>query len=311
MKISVVLPVYNEKENLRPLQKEITEAMEENYKDWEVIYVDDGSSDGSPSVLEEIAEKNQEVKVIKFRKNFGQSSALQAGFDHVEGEVVVAMDSDGQNDPKDIPRLIDKLEEGYDCVSGWRKDRKDSIGKRVSSKLASLLRKPFLGKTVHDYGCTLKAYRKEALEDLQLYGEMHRYIPPLLRWKGYRVTEIVVNHRERKAGKTKYGTKRLFKGFLDMINVWFWQKFSQRPLHIFGGLGLLSIFFGFLFAVFALYQKFMLGVSLSDTAATVLSAFLVLIGAQFFISGLLADISLKNYHQSADKDVYNIEKVLE
>ncbi len=308
--ISVVLPVYNEEKNLEPLHGEITEVMADIGEDYEIVFVDDGSSDGSGAILERLAEEDDAVRVVTFRKNFGQSAALQAGFDHSEGDVVVAMDADMQNDPADIPKLLETLEEGYDCVSGWRHDRDDPLGKRIASRFAAFLQKPFLGKTVHDYGCTLKAYRREAVEDLNLYGEMHRYIPPLLRWRGYTVTEVKVNHREREHGRTKYGTGRLIRGFLDMLNVWFWQKFSQRPLHIFGTLGIFFGGIGGLTGVYMLYLKLFQGVNLSSHFLASISFFAVLMGIQFFTFGLLADIMLKDYHLSREENIYNVKTVL-
>ncbi|MFB6208066.1 MAG: glycosyltransferase family 2 protein [Candidatus Nanohaloarchaea archaeon] len=308
--ISVVLPVYNEEENLRPLHEELSGVMDEFEEEHEIVFVDDGSTDGSYEVLKELSEGDENVRVVRFKKNFGQSAALQAGFDHVQGERVVTLDSDMQNDPKDIPRLLEKLEEGYDCVSGWRHDRSDPLRKRFFSRLASMLQRPFLGKEVHDYGCTLKAYRKEAVDALDLKGEMHRYIPPLLRWKGYSVAEVKVNHRERRHGETKYGLSRLLKGFLDMLNVWFWQKFSKRPLHVFGTLGVLISGIGVVMGGFSLYLWIFENIDLSDHFLPTVSLFFFLIGIQLFTSGLIADVVLKNYYEAKDQDVYNVETVI-
>lgn len=308
--ISVVLPVYNEEKNLEPLHEELTEVMAGLDEDYEIVFVDDGSTDGSRAVLQQLAEEDEHVTVVAFRANFGQSPALQAGFDHSSGDIVVAMDADMQNDPRDIPTLLDTLEEGYDCVSGWRHDRDDPLGKRLASRFAAFLQKPFLGKNVHDYGCTLKAYRREAVDDLNLYGEMHRYIPPLLRWRGYTVTEVKVNHRERQHGTTKYGTGRLIRGFLDMLNVWFWQKYSQRPIHIFGSIGLLTGGFGALSSLYALYLWQVRGIDLSSHFLPTVAFFAIILGVQFFTFGLLADIMLKDYHASRDQDVYNVEQVI-
>lgn len=314
MDLSIILPVYNEEENVIPVSKEIINSIEdfkkENaIKEYELLLIDDGSNDKSFEKMKEIKGKYTQVSVIKFRKNFGQSAALQAGFDYSKGEVVVAMDSDGQNDPKDIPRLLKKLDE-YDCVSGWRRDRRDPFTKRFFSKIASLMRRPFLGSNVHDFGCTLKAYRKDCLKDIRLYGEMHRYIPPLLRWKGYKVGEVVVNHRQRRNGKTKYGGARIIKGFLDMLNMSFWQKFSERPLHIFGGLGILISLLGFLGGVYSIYMKIFHRMDLSSHFISVASFLAVILGVQFFISGLLADISIRGYHSASSQKPYNIKEVL-
>jgi glycosyltransferase involved in cell wall biosynthesis len=306
--LSVVLPVYNERDNLEKLNQELHDVLEGTYESWEIIYVDDGSSDGSYEILQRLHESRDAVRVVKLRGNFGQSAALDAGLRHSVGNVVVTMDSDLQNDPHDIPRLVSKLNEGYDCVSGWRRDRDDPLGKRLSSSMASFLRRTLLETDLHDYGCTLKAYTREAADEIELQGEMHRYIPPLLTWRGYRVTEIEVNHRPRENGSTKYSRQRLPKGFMDLINVWFWQKFSSRPLHMFGGLGITSIGVGIGFGLFAVFQVLTQATTFSDTASTLLAAFMVMIGVQFFVFGLLADISIKGYHASRNEKTYRIKE---
>jgi glycosyltransferase involved in cell wall biosynthesis len=308
MEISIILPVYNEEENLRPLFKELLEVLEGNFTDFEVIFVDDGSQDSSLEILKDLGEENEEVKWIELRKNFGQSYAIQAGLDQAEGDIIATMDSDMQNDPKDIPRLISELENtNSDMVCGWRKKRNDPFLKGMSSRLASFLRRLILRADLHDYGCTLKVFRKEAAQSLSLRGEMHRYIPPLLKVNGFKVSEIEVNHRQRHAGKTKYGLRRLPKGFMDMIKVWFWKDFDGRPLHIFGGLGLISIVSGGMFFLIALYQK-MNGTTLSETASTIISVFLLLIGVQFFLSGILAEIVLKDQDNCTKN--YKVRKVV-
>lgn len=310
MEISVVLPVYNEEKNLQPLFEELVEVLEENFTDFEVIFVDDGSQDSSLELLEDLGEENEEVKWVELRKNFGQSYAIQAGLDRAKGDLIATMDSDMQNDPRDIPRLIDELENtGSDMICGWRKKRNDPFLKGISSKIASFLRRLILRADLHDYGCTLKIFRKEAAKSLALRGEMHRYIPPLLKVNGFKVSEMEVNHRQRNAGKTKYGLRRLPKGFMDMIKVWFWKNFDGRPLHIFGGLGILSIVSGGLLFLVALYQK-MNGTTLSETASTVISVFLVLIGVQFFLSGILAEIALKDQRRNGATN-YKVRRVVE
>jgi glycosyltransferase involved in cell wall biosynthesis len=311
VELSVVLPVYNERENLEPLAEELLETLDAEYDRWEVLFVDDGSTDGSFGVLRELHEAEERFKVIRFRGNFGQSPAIDAGLDYAAGDVIVTMDSDGQNDPADIPRLVSKLEEGYDCVSGWRKDRDDPLGKRVASRFASRLRQAFLGTDHHDYGCTLKAFRKVAAKDVDLTGEMHRYIPALLRWRGYRIAEIEVNHRPREHGETAYSWQRLPKGFMDLVNVWFWQKFSGRPLHVFGGLGIISMFIGTLGGLYSAWLKLALGANLSDTALPLFAVFMVMIGVQFFISGILADISIKGYQHAKEEEPYRVRDVLD
>lgn len=311
VKLSIILPVYNEEENVPVIYEELKSVLDKINKNYEIIFIDDGSTDKTFEVLEKLHKKNPKVKIIKFRKNFGQSAALQAGFDNCRGEIVVSMDSDLQNNPRDIPKLIEKLDEGYDCVCGWRHKREDSFSKKVLSKIASLMRRPLIGTDLHDFGCTFRVYKKDCVKELELYGEMHRYIPPMLRWKGFRVSEMEVNHRKRLHGKTKYNCKRVMKGFVDMINVWFWQKYSQRPLHIFGGLGLVCSSTGFFVGFLAFYWRLFKGVDLSSTPLPLFAVFMVMIGIQFFISGLMADISIKNYYSSGKRKTYNIEKILE
>jgi glycosyltransferase involved in cell wall biosynthesis len=312
MDVSVVAPVYNEEGNLKPLYNELKDVLEDNYENWEIILVDDGSKDKSLKIMKKLHEKDSRVKVIEFKANFGQTAALQAGLDNANGEIVVTIDSDMQNDPKDIPRLVEKLKNSEcDLVNGWRKERDDPLTKKFFSGIAAKMRRTLLGTELHDYGCTLKAFSREAANELKINGEMHRYIPPLLSQRGYKVCEIEVNHRERHAGETKYSWQRLPKGFMDLINVWFWQKYEGRPLHIFGGLGILSMMIGSISGLYALYQKLVLGIGLSDTAATTIGPFLFMIGVQFFISGILADILIKNYHQTSKHKNYNIEDVIE
>ncbi len=306
-----MLPVYNEEGNLKPLASELSEVLDDEYDRWEVVFVDDGSTDGSYETLADIHDADARFKVVKFRGNFGQSPAIDAGLDYAKGDVVVTMDSDGQNDPADIPKLVAKLDEGYDCVSGWRKDRDDPFTKRFFSRFASGLRQLFLGTDLHDYGCTLKAFRRPAAKDMDLSGEMHRYIPALLNWRGYRIAEVEVNHRPRRNGQTKYSWQRLPKGFLDLVNVWFWQKFSGRPLHIFGGLGILSMVIGTASGLYSAWLKFGAGANLSDTALPLFAVFMVMIGVQFFISGILADIGIKGYQHAKDEEPYRVREVLD
>jgi glycosyltransferase involved in cell wall biosynthesis len=308
----VVLPVYNERPNVRAVYRETRDVLDDAFDAWELIFVDDGSTDGSSETLRALYQQDDRVSVVRLATNFGQSAALDAGIRHARGDVIVTMDSDGQNDPADIPRLVETLDrEGDDCVSGWRRDREDRLGKTLSSRLARLLRRVFLGTDLHDYGCTLKAFDREAAEAIRLHGEMHRYIPPLLDRRGYEVGEIEVNHRERENGRTKYGWKRLPKGFIDMLNVWFWQEYAARPLHVFGGLGILAATVGLFGGVYAVFQKLVHAVSLSDTALPLFSVFMCLLGIQFFISGILADIGVKNYFALKDERAYRVASVLD
>ena len=311
MALSVVLPVYNERDNLQNVYEETRDVLEEAPQEWELIFVDDGSNDGSYDVLRSIHDRDDRITIAKLGANFGQSAALDAGLRYARGDVVVTMDSDGQNDPADIPRLVDALEEqDLDCVVGWRRDRKDGFGKTLSSRIARVMRQTLLDTDLHDLGCTLKAFRRDAADAVQLNGEMHRYIPPLLTWRGFDVGELEVNHRKRDNGETKYGWKRLPKGFLDMLNVWFWQKYSARPLHVFGGVGLVAGFVGILGGMYSVYLKAIHGGSLSDTALPLFAVFMCLLGIQFFISGILADIGIKNYFAVRQEDEYRVDTVL-
>src|SRR5659263_130456 len=231
--ISVVVPFYNEEENIEPLHAELSDVLKGLKREYMIIFVDDGSTDNTYNNMLKAREKDNNVRILKFRKNFGQTAALKAGFDHAEGNIAISMDGDLQNDPADIPKLIDKIEkEDYDVVCGWRADRKDTFSKKITSKFANVLRKLTTDSLIHDSGCTFRAYRNLCVKNLDLYGETHRYIPAMLSWKGYRIGEVKVKHHPRKYGKTKYGLQRLAKGFLDLIVISFWQKFSSRPIHV-------------------------------------------------------------------------------
>jgi glycosyltransferase involved in cell wall biosynthesis len=312
MDCSAVLPVYNERDNIREVYQEIQAVLTEQFDEWEIVFVDDGSTDGSIEVLTELQNEDTHVRVIEFAANFGQSAALDAGLRYARGDLTVTLDADGQNDPADIPRLVTELEaNSYDCVVGWRRNRNDPLGKRLASAVASKLRRFLLSTELHDYGCTLKVFRREAAQSVTLNGEMHRYIPPLLSWRGFDVGEIEVNHRERQHGETKYSWQRLPKGFLDLLNVWFWQKYSARPLHIFGGLGIISGMVGIAGGMLSVYLKIIRGTSLSDTALPLFAVFMCLLGIQFFMSGILADISIKNYFSNRQYKGYRVADVMD
>lgn len=306
-----MVPVLNEEDNVKPLYEKVKAVLDRLKIDYEIVFVDDGSEDATFRILNEMHKKDKKLKIVKMRRNFGQSAAISAGFEHSKGAVIIAMDGDLQNDPEDIPRLLNKLEEGYDIVSGWRFERKDPFSKKLFSKFSNFLRNFLLGDPIHDSGCTLKAYRKECIEELELYGEMHRYIPSILRRKGFKVTEIKVKHHQRMFGKTKYGFSRIMKGFLDLINIWFWRKFSSRPLHIFGGFGILLIIIGFLSGIYLIFLRLFFTFSLTTSQLPLLSVLLVIIGIQFFVSGILADMIIKTYYSHENKKVYFIEKFIE
>ena len=306
MDLSIVIPVYNEEKNVALLHQTIRNTLDKTDFKYEIIFVDDGSTDNTFNILNNL----KKVKIIKFRKNFGQTAAMMAGFENSNGKVIVSLDGDLQNDPSDIPKLLDKLNEGYDVVSGWRYNRQDSFGKKTFSKIANSFRQLLVKDPIHDSGCSLRAYKKECFSDLQLHGEMHRYIPAILAWKGFKLDEVKVNHLPRKYGKTKYNMWRVTKGFMDLINVWFWRKYSNRPLHIFGGFGIILSLLGFILGLSLIVARQFYGLSLGQSQLPLLAVLMVVIGVQFFISGLMADISIKNYYSNGRR-TYSIEKIVE
>ncbi|MFQ5892163.1 MAG: glycosyltransferase family 2 protein [Candidatus Methanofastidiosia archaeon] len=306
MKLSIVIPVLNEEANLKVLYDSLKEVLEEF--DSEIVFVDDGSSDSTFEILKELHEIDEGVRVIRFRKNFGQTSAIQAGIEFSTGDVVVTMDSDLQNDPRDIPKLLKRIGE-FDVVSGWRKDRKDSfLKKRVPSHISNFLARKLTGVEIHDFGCTLKAYEREALQDLKLFGETHRYIPALVSWKGYSVGEVVVGHRERGGGKSKYGYKRLFKGFLDLINIKFLMSYSSRPLHFFGFLGLLQVFLGGIIGLYLVILRLFYSQSIQNRPLLLLAILLMVLGIQLITMGFLSEIIIRIYY--TEEKPYKIREVL-
>lgn len=307
-RISVVVPVYNEEGNVEKLHEEIkTVCQKENYE-YEIIFVDDGSSDRTV----EIAKKLKPLKLICMRRNFGQTAAMDAGIKAAQYDYIVTMDGDRQNDPADIPHMIEYLEENnLDVVSGWRKHRKDTIMKKFTSRGANLLRGIIVKDNIHDSGCSLKVYRKECFEGVSLYGEMHRFIPALLKIKGFSVGEVVVNHRPRTEGVTKYNWKRTFKGFVDMISVWFWNKYSTRPLHMMGSIGMVSLFLGGCCGIWSIVL-FCLGYKMStNIMPPLLTVFFIIVGLLFFIFGLMSDILVKTYYGSRIDCPYNVKEVIE
>lgn len=300
--LSVVIPVFNEEKNIRLLSQEIAQSLSMIKKTYEIIFVDDGSTDNTLKELKKI--KN--INIVSFRKNFGQSAALDAGIKLAKGKIIISLDGDGQNDPADFKILLDKLNEEYDVVCGWRYKRKDSFSKRFISKGAKFLRKFFVDDGIHDSGCTLRAYKKNCFEDIDLYGEMHRMLPALLKWRGFKITEVKVNHRPRIHGKSKYNWQRVLKGFLDMIYIWFWRKYSTRPLHFFGGLGAILILLGSLLIIFLAYLRLFFNYSLTDKIWPLVGFFFLLIGIQVFIIGLLSASFIDTSH----KKKYEIKEVL-
>ena len=308
--ISVIIPTFNEEENVEVLYKELKTVVISLTLNFEIIFVDDCSTDTTNQRLLELHTKDPLVKIIKFRKNFGQSAAMKAGFDYAQGRLIITMDADLQNDPHDIPMMIEKIEkENFDVVCGWRYNRQDPALKKAVSKLANRFRSILTGETIHDSGCTLRIYKQEAIRDIELYGELHRYIPAMLLWKGYRIGEIKTNHRQRVSGKSKYSWKRLTKGFLDLLVIAFWQKYSFRPMHIFGGSGLIMGFVGLFITAYLILERLLFGAGLSERPLFLIGILLIIVGVQFLAIGLLADIMLKVYYGQNQRKSYLIEKI--
>jgi glycosyltransferase involved in cell wall biosynthesis len=308
--VSVFLPVYNEAGNLAELDRQLMAALESLGRSFEVIYVDDGSSDASLQMLTAFAARDPRVRVISLRRNYGQTAAMAAGIDAARGNVLVPMDADLQNDPMDIGRLLTRLDEGYDVVSGWRVDRHDTFLTRVlPSRIANRLISWIGGVPLHDYGCSLKAYRRDVLKDVQLYGEMHRFIPIYASWGGARVTEIPVAHRERSAGKSNYGLSRLVKVLFDLVTIKFMASYLTKPIYVFGWAGIFAFLISVFSAAFAFLMKFADWPHHADfiqTPLPVLSMIMLVLGIQLFLMGLIAEMGMRTYHESQGKPIYNI-----
>lgn len=312
MKVSVIIPVYNERETLSELVKTLFNTLRDQPYSWEILFIDDGSSDGSFQQLKSIAEENPEhIIVIALRRNFGQTAAIAAGIDYAAGDILVLMDADMQNDPTDIPLLLKKIDEGYDVVSGWRVNRKDKIFTRIiPSKIANKLISWVTGVHLHDYGCSLKAYRKDILTGFRLYGEMHRFIPAYAAHVGARITEVEVKHHPRRSGKTKYGLERTLKVVLDLFTVKFLISYSQNPLYLFGGLGLFLLLGGIAILFFLFIRRIGLGISPFSSPLFPASIMIVLMGFQSILMGLIAELLVRTYHEAQDKPTYAIRKII-
>ena len=310
--ISLVIPVFNEADNLPELHRELVMALEKFDRHFEIIFIDDGSTDASWAGLKELQSQDGRVKLIRLRKNFGQTAALAAGFDYARGEIIVSLDADLQNDPNDIPRLVQKIEDGYDIVSGWRKSRKDRfLSRRLPSIIANRLISWLTRVRLHDYGCTLKAFRREVIKNVKLYGELHRFIPAIASQLGVSIAEVKVNHRPRRYGRSKYSIFRFTKVILDMVTVKFLLSYSTRPLQIFGLLGLGTGLLGFIIAGWLTIQRLFLGVSLANRPLLLLGILLIVTGFQFVTLGLLAEIMVRAYHESAGKTIYAVREVID
>jgi len=309
--LSILVPVFNEEENISPLYDRLIAALQKTGRAYEIIFIDDGSSDGSIDILLDISKKDPNVKVISFSRNFGQTAALSAGIDFSKGDILIPMDGDLQNDPEDILRLLKKIEEGYDVVSGWRKSRKDPfLTRRIPSMIANKMISLIGGVRLHDYGCTLKAYKRDMLKNIRLYGEMHRFIPIYAQWIGARVAEIPVNHFARRSGSSKYGLSRIFKVILDLMVVKFLLSYSQKPIYVFGGMGLFMIFGAILSGGYAIYLKIFKGVSFILTPLPLLSVLLLMLGFLSILMGFLAEILTRTYYESQRKPTYQIKETI-
>ncbi len=309
--LSIVIPLYNEEENVEPLLEELAGALRAVGRSFEIVCVDDGSRDGTFAALRRCCEREPALRVVRFRRNFGQTAAMSAGMEAARGDVIIPMDGDLQNDPADIGRLLAELERGHDVVSGWRKNRKDKeFGRKLSSRIANRLISAISGVRLHDYGCSLKAYRREVLDGVRLYGEMHRFIPIYASWQGARVTELVVNHRARRAGSSKYGLGRTFKVILDLVVVKLLASYMTRPVHLFGGIGLGAIGLGVLAFVAALAYKIAGWKDLVETPLPLLAVALVLVGIVCLLMGLLAELVIRTYYESQGRRPYLVAEEL-
>jgi len=312
MTISLVIPVYNEEENLSLLFDAILKVVKPLGKSWEVIFVDDGSTDKSLEVLRGLAGKDRHVRVIVFRRNFGQTAAISAGIDHAKGDVVVFLDADLQNDPADIPMLLSKLDEGYDVVSGWRRDRKDNaITRTLPSMMANGLISWVTGVHLHDYGCTLKAYRREVLDEFHLYGETHRFIPVFAHSVGARIAELPVHHHPRLHGKAKYGLERTMKVVLDLFTVKFLLSYGNKPIRLFGGTGLALMFASIITLAYLFTRKIIEGTSVTASPLMPLAIMFLILGFQSILMGLIAELQVRTYHESQRKPTYTVKQIIE
>ena len=312
MIISVVIPIFNEEDNISLLYDELKEVLSKIDNEHEILFIDDGSKDDTLKLLRKIQEADERVVVVSFRKNFGQTAAMAAGFDYAKGDVIITMDGDLQNDPHDIPRMLEEIEAGNDVVTGWRYDRKDKF---LSRKLPSMIANKIISKTtgvnLHDYGCTLKAFRKEIIKNVKLYGEMHRFIPAIASGMGIDFTEIKVNHRARRFGTSKYGISRTIRVVLDLLTVKFLLSYATKPIQVFGLLGMISGGLGFFIALVMTFQRQFMGVPLSDRPLLFLAVLLIFIGIQLISLGLIAELQARTYHESQNKPVYFVKSVFQ
>ena len=310
--LSIVIPVYNERENISYLYENLNKVLPTLGRKYEVILIDDGSTDGTFNELVKIHEQNNNYKILKFRKNFGQTPAMSAGFDYANGEIIITLDADLQNDPKDIPLLIEKMNEGYDIVSGWRINRQDkAMSRKLPSKIANWLIAKLTGVKIHDYGCTLKAYSRDVVKNIELYGEMHRYIPAVASWMGISVAEVPVHHHSRKFGKSKYGISRTIRVILDIIILKYLLSYSQRPIQIFGLMGLVTGSIGCIVTIYLIIMRLFFNVPLSSRPLFTLSIFMIFIGLQLITMGILGELIMRTYHEASGKPTYAIRQIID
>ena len=310
--LSIVIPVFNERESLEELFQELKGVLNALGRSYEIIFVDDGSTDGSTEMLKGLAQEDRHTRAVLLRRNFGQSAAMSAGFDLAQGRIFITLDADLQNDPGDIPKLLAKMDEGYDVASGWRKQRRDPLfTRRIPSFFANMLISKITSVHLHDYGCTLKAYRREVLKDVRLYGEMHRFLPALASWLGVKVAEVEVNHRPRRFGESKYGLGRTHRVILDLINLKFLLSYSTRPIRIFGGIGMVSLLGGIVSGASVVWMKLSGGKDMTGNPLLLLTVLFILIGIQFITMGLLGEILIRTYHESQGKPIYVVKELVE
>jgi len=309
--LSIIVPIYNEVESIPHLIEAIAAAVQGISVTYEIICVDDGSKDGSTNLLKDIAQKRQDVVAVLLRRNYGQTPAMAAGFNYARGQVIVSLDADLQNDPLDIPMLLDKLAEGYDLVSGWRKKRQDDqLTRLLPSKIANWLIGKVTEVKLHDYGCSLKAYRAELVADMNLYGELHRFLPALAFIEGAKITEVPVRHHPRRFGQSKYGLGRTFRVLMDLLTIWFMKKFLTRPMHVFGFLGLIMMVMGVSLGLYLTFLKLGLNQSIGDRPLLILVVILFLTGLQLFSFGLLGELLMRTYHESQKRPIYRVRQVV-
>ncbi len=307
--VSLTIPIYNERESIAPLFAKILSVMTRLGKPWELIYVNDGSLDGSDAVLDDLAANHPEVKVVHFRRNFGQTAAMMAGFDFAAGSVIIPMDGDGQNDPEDIPRMLAKLEEGFDVCSGWRKDRQDNaLQRNLPSILANKLISAVSGVQLHDFGCSLKAYKAEVIKGVRLYGEMHRFLPIYAKWHGAKITELPVGHFARTAGSSKYGLERVLKVIMDLMTVKFLDKYMLKPMYLFGFWGMIFFAGAFVFTLWTFYMRYVENYFFTQTPLPMMAVFSFMTGVICVLMGLLAEMTTRTFHESQNKSIYLVRE---